>query len=680
MTGEAGPWPLPQGTPDRLGEHRLLALLDQDGHGTVYLAENAAGERVALTVLNVSLPNDWQAQERFVQEIEAARWVALPGTARVISATVVDGFPVIAGELVKGESLRRIVTRGGPFQGEGLIRLAAETITILAGMHGVGVVHGNFGPDRVLFGPDGPKVTEFCVARALAATGVAGPAGVPGFMSPEQVAGFPAGPAADVFGWAATMVFAATGVTFPGGGAGPAGAGWAGQTGPDLSGLPEPLRGWLPACLDGDPARRPTANDVMLALPQAAHGHPAPVARPPFGPHGGPADHPPFAPPGAAPRRSRWPWVAGVAGALVLALSATIAVNVLNGEEAAEGTRRNVTAGTTATPAVTPATAPASPGPDFGTPLWTSRVSDPWVASVAVSTAGGAPLVATGGDKGTVDVFRLDNGATAVSPIKKAHKGRIAGLAATVHNGRSLLVSGGEDQTVRRWDLATGNPVGEPAKSEYQIFKVGALELSGRQIVAVESGDDSLLDLDGSGLAPLPIDPSRCSGPAKYGALDGRLIKVCIDNDFTLGVWDVREDKRIGETGQGHGTHSTDLALGTVGGRPVIATSGEDGTVRRWDLATGKPVGEPIAAGPTDTTSSGVAVTRLAGRPVIVSYANYPDSSIRVWDWETGDPVGTPIPLQFTGTAMEVVESGGKVIVVLGSADGMVGAWNLGAP
>ncbi|MBB2911113.1 WD40 repeat protein [Streptosporangium becharense] len=706
MRGEVASWPLPPGRPDRLGEYRLLGLLEEDGRGSVYLAESAAGVRVALTVVNVRLPQGRQVRGRFVREVEAVRGVVVPGVAGVVSAAVVEGVPVVAGELVGGESLGQVVTRGGPLRGEMLVRVAAETVAALAGLHAAGVVHGSFGPDRVLLGPDGVRVTGVWVARALGAAGVGGPVGVAGFVAPEQVAGFVAGPAGDVFGWAATVVFAATGVMFSGG------------SGPDLSGVPEPLRGWLPACLDGDPGRRPSANEVMFALSRAVHGHPGqavhglpgPAAHPPFGPAGGsgmvqgapfapqgasfgprdglvthpsagpqgrPAVQSPFTPQAAAPRRSRWPWAAGVAGVLVLVLSATVAVNLLNGEEAAEGTRQNVTAGTAAALAVPPSTAPASPGSDFGTPLWTATLSDPWVQSVTIAEAGGVPIVAAAGDEGTVDLLRLDTGKAAVSPIK-AHKGKIYDLAVTAHGGRSVLLSGSEDKTVRRWDLATGDPVGQPVKSDYEVFTIGALDLGGRKIAAVESGGDWLLELDGSDLASLPITPSRCAGPSAFGTLDDRLVKVCPDADSAVGVWDVRTDERIGAAGWGSGKPVLDLALGTVGGQPVIVTGCEDGIVRRWDLATGNPLRGPIVG--HESTVSGVAVTRLAGRPVIVSYSNHPDSTIRVWDWETGVPVGTPIRLEITGTSMAVAEVGGMVTVVLGSTDGKLSAWKLGTP
>ena len=57
-------------------------------------------------------------------------------------------------------------------------------------------------------------------------------------------------------------------------------------------------------------------------------------------------------------------------------------------------------------------------------------------------------------------------------------------------DGRPVVVSGGDDHTVRVWDLATGTPVGSVLDAP------GGLS----SVVAVEVGGESLLGIAGQGL------------------------------------------------------------------------------------------------------------------------------------------------------------------------------------
>ncbi len=74
-----------------------------------------------------------------------------------------------------------------------------------------------------------------------------------------------------------------------------------------------------------------------------------------------------------------------------------------------------------------------------------------------------------------------------------------------------------------------------------------------------------------------------------------------------------------------------------VEGRPVIF-SGDGGTIRRYDAATGDPVGYPLT-GHTEAVLA-LAVTDVEGRPVIFSGDG---GTIRRYDAATGDPAGEPL-------------------------------------
>ena len=81
------------------------------------------------------------------------------------------------------------------------------------------------------------------------------------------------------------------------------------------------------------------------------------------------------------------------------------------------------------------------------------------------------------------------------------------------------------------------------------------------------------------------------------------------------------------------------VAVGELGGRPVIVSGDNEGTVRVWELADGTPIGDPLKG--HDGWVSAVAVGELGGRPVIVSGGN--DQTVRVWELADGTPIGDPL-------------------------------------
>ena len=112
-----------------------------------------------------------------------------------------------------------------------LAALAIGTATGLTSIHQAGLVHGDFGPDHVVLGAEGPRVVHFSTTPPYG----------------------PATPSADLLAWAQTILFAA------------------GR--PDVASLPEPLRNTVSACMSPDPASRPPARSLVTAL--LGHNDPA---------------------------------------------------------------------------------------------------------------------------------------------------------------------------------------------------------------------------------------------------------------------------------------------------------------------------------------------------------------------------------------------------------------------
>ncbi|WP_256789445.1 serine/threonine-protein kinase [Frankia sp. AvcI1] len=262
--------PLRAVDPRVVGPYRLTARLGSGGMGIVYLGEDAAGRRSAVKVLRDEHAGDQLFLRRFAREVRAAAAVDSPRVARLVDADPEAETPWLATEYIEGPTLTAEVGRNGPLSAAALQTLAVELAMALVAIHGAGVVHRDLKPGNVMLAEDGAKVIDFGIAAGVpgtvTVTGVV--LGSVGYMAPELLTttGTP-GPAADVFSWALTLAFAASGR--PPFGEGPLQAMLL-RTLHDnvpVDGLPNRLGKVVSKALDKRPDRRPTARQLLDRLP-----------------------------------------------------------------------------------------------------------------------------------------------------------------------------------------------------------------------------------------------------------------------------------------------------------------------------------------------------------------------------------------------------------------------------
>ncbi|NUO97401.1 MAG: serine/threonine protein kinase [Nonomuraea sp.] len=254
--------------PRRLGDYRLSRRLGQGGQGVVFLGHSPAGAQVAIKLLHASLSKDHDVRRRFLGEVEAVRRVAAFCTAQLLDADLDGDRPYLVSEYVEGPSLGEHVIAKGPRRGGSLDRLAIGTATALGAIHRAGVVHRDLKPGNVLLSLDGPRVIDFGVSRLMdaAATTTRSAIGTPAYLSPERVNGETAGPAADMWAWALTVAYTATGRHA-----------YMADTyqeilarilygKPDLRGLSGRLREIVEDCLAHEPGDRPDAEETLRRL------------------------------------------------------------------------------------------------------------------------------------------------------------------------------------------------------------------------------------------------------------------------------------------------------------------------------------------------------------------------------------------------------------------------------
>ena len=261
--------PLEADDPRVIGDFRLQARLGAGGMGRVYLGFSPAGRAVAVKVIHPHLARDPAFASRFQREVAAAQAVNAVYAAPVVAAGPNDTPPWLATAFVPAPPLQDVVATAGPLPEEAVWKLAAGLAEGLRAVHASGLVHRDLKPGNVLLAADGPRLIDFGIAQVVDGTRLTttgGVLGTPSYMSPEQARGDSVGPPSDIFSLGGVVHFAATGQP-PFGSGMPAALLYKIVFGdPDLDGLSPQLRSLVAACLDKNPAARPTPAQLATAL------------------------------------------------------------------------------------------------------------------------------------------------------------------------------------------------------------------------------------------------------------------------------------------------------------------------------------------------------------------------------------------------------------------------------
>ncbi len=260
-------------SPQMIGPYRVVARLGSGGMGEVFLATSASRRLVAVKVIRSELLGDPKWRARFRREVNSARSVSGFYTAPVVDADPDADRPWLATQFIRGVSLSAAVREKGPLPEQAACRLGAGLAEALIAIHRAGIVHRDLKPSNVLLASDGPRVIDFGIARPLDALPLSRSEvlGTPAYMSPEQALGEQVTAQSDVFSLGATLVFAAAGAAPFGGGHKVRGRIVHGK--PDLSRLPDPMRGLVTRCLVKEPVERPSPEQVLVALSTLLDAH-----------------------------------------------------------------------------------------------------------------------------------------------------------------------------------------------------------------------------------------------------------------------------------------------------------------------------------------------------------------------------------------------------------------------
>jgi len=257
---------LSEDDPRVIGTYRLMHRLGVGGMGTVYAAVDGQGRRVAVKQIHRELARDVEFRERFRREVALLGRVRGEYVARMLDADVDAVQPWMATEYVPGPTLAQRISKEGPLGEHEVIGFAAALADAVRSLHEADVVHRDLKPSNLILSPVGPRLIDMGIARALDETSLTRTGmvvGSPGWISPEEYRGDGAGPAADVYGWALLVLYAATGRPPFGTGRPEVLAARVLAESPQVSGVPAPLDELVRRALAKEPERRPALTEIQ---------------------------------------------------------------------------------------------------------------------------------------------------------------------------------------------------------------------------------------------------------------------------------------------------------------------------------------------------------------------------------------------------------------------------------
>jgi tRNA A-37 threonylcarbamoyl transferase component Bud32 len=198
------------------GDFRLVRAMSAGGMGAVYVAEQlSTGKQRALKVMLPQLVADPSLRKRFEQEARIASLIESEHVVEVVGAGVdaASSLPYLAMELLHGEDLSQLVTRGGPLSVADVAMIFEQLCHAVGAAHRVGVVHRDLKPENIFLAQARRagatymvKVLDFGIAKivAEATTKQTAAMGSPIWMAPEQADQSPVTAATDV--WALGLI------------------------------------------------------------------------------------------------------------------------------------------------------------------------------------------------------------------------------------------------------------------------------------------------------------------------------------------------------------------------------------------------------------------------------------------------------------------------------------------
>jgi WD40 repeat protein len=297
--------------------------------------------------------------------------------------------------------------------------------------------------------------------------------------------------------------------------------------------------------------------------------------------------------------------------------------------------------------------------------------------AVAAFAGGGELFVATAGEEHEVRLWRKGE------PVGVLlDEAPVRALAAIPRGEGTMLMAGGEGDSIRIWDihpdaLSAAKPPSLPADRLLSGFSKWVRALcafgdEGEEPRIAAAGEDLRLHIwrlpaEDQAAESAALHSASVRALATYGT-DAGVRVATAGRDAEIRLWNPDDGKPVGGPFLGHGGTVAALATYEAGGTAGLVSAGDDGSARFWEPVEDE---DAEASGTSAPPVTAVAAGDLSGGACAMTGDE--EGWIRVWDPKTGKPVYDAFRAHTK--AVRVIapyDEGGRLLIASGGDDGVV--------
>ena len=173
-----------------LGPYRIGKPLGRGGMGTVFAAVHEKTKQpVAVKLISDNVADESKFRRRFDAEIKSLQCLSHSGIVRIYGFGEEEGHLFYSMELVRGDSLQKVIKREKRLEWQTTIDIAIQVCGALKHAHDIGVIHRDLKPANLVVDENWQvKLVDFGIAKIFGDSNtVAGSLlGTADYMAPEQ--------------------------------------------------------------------------------------------------------------------------------------------------------------------------------------------------------------------------------------------------------------------------------------------------------------------------------------------------------------------------------------------------------------------------------------------------------------------------------------------------------------